>query len=76
MRWFHMALIAILAAAIVIFAMQNLQNVTVAFLNFRLSAPLAVLIAVVYVLGMKPSPACAMVVGLLVRSAPKLTRKA
>jgi uncharacterized integral membrane protein len=52
MRWFHMGLIAILAAAIVVFAFQNLQSVTVAFLNFRLSAPLAVLIAVVYVLGM------------------------
>jgi lipopolysaccharide assembly protein A len=52
MRWFHMGLIAILAAVIVIFALQNLQTVTVTFLNFRLSAPLAVLVAVVYVLGM------------------------
>ena len=52
MRWVHMSIIAILAVAIVIFAFQNLQSVTVAFLNFRLSAPLAVLIAVVYVLGM------------------------
>jgi lipopolysaccharide assembly protein A len=52
MRWVHMSIIAILAAATVIFAFQNLQSVTVAFLGFRLSAPLAVLIAVVYVLGM------------------------
>lgn len=52
MRWFHMSVIAILAAATVIFAFQNLQTVTVAFLGFRLSAPLAVLVAVVYVLGM------------------------
>ncbi len=52
MRWFHMSLIAILAAATVIFAFQNLQSVTVAFLGLRLNAPLAVLIAVVYVLGM------------------------
>jgi uncharacterized integral membrane protein len=52
MRWFHLALIAVLAAATLIFAFQNLQSVTVAFLSFRLSAPLAVLVAVVYVLGM------------------------
>jgi uncharacterized integral membrane protein len=52
MRWFHLALIAVLAAATLIFALQNLQSVTVAFLSFRLSAPLAILVAVVYVLGM------------------------
>jgi len=52
MRWFHIALIAVIAAATVIFAFQNLQSVTVAFLSFRLGAPLAVVIAVVYVLGM------------------------
>ena len=52
MRWFHMALIAVLAAVTLIFALQNLQSVTIAFLNFRLSVPLAILVAVVYVLGM------------------------
>jgi putative membrane protein len=52
MRWFHLSVIAILAAATLIFAIQNLQSVTVAFLNFQLSAPLAMLIAVVYLLGM------------------------
>jgi uncharacterized integral membrane protein len=52
MRWFHLSVIAILAAATLIFAIQNLQSVTVAFLNFRLGLPLAVLIAIVYVLGM------------------------
>lgn len=52
MRWFHMTLIAIFAVATVIFALQNLQSVTVAFLNFRISAPLAVLIGLIYLLGM------------------------
>jgi uncharacterized integral membrane protein len=52
MRWFHMTLIAVLAIVTLIFALQNLQSVTVAFMNFRVSAPLAVLIAVFYVLGM------------------------
>ena len=46
MRWFHMTLITVLAIVTLIFALQNLQSVTVAFLNFRVSAPLAVLIAV------------------------------
>ena len=52
MRWFHVALITLLAAATVVFAFQNLQTVTVGFLSFRISAPLAILVAVVYVLGM------------------------
>jgi lipopolysaccharide assembly protein A len=52
MRWFHMTLIAILVIATLIFATQNLQSVTVSFLNFRVSAPLAVLIALIYLLGM------------------------
>jgi lipopolysaccharide assembly protein A len=52
MRWFHITLIAIFVIATLIFAAQNLQSVTVAFLNFRVSAPLAVLIALIYVLGM------------------------
>jgi len=52
MRWFHMTLIAIFVVATLIFAMQNLQSVTVAFLNFRVSVPLAILIALIYLLGM------------------------
>jgi uncharacterized integral membrane protein len=52
MRWVHMTIVVVLAAATLIFAIQNLQSVTVAFLGLRLGAPLAVLIAVVYVLGM------------------------
>ena len=52
MRWFYMTLVAIFVVVTVIFALQNLQSVTVAFLNFRVSAPLAILIALIYVLGM------------------------
>ena len=33
MRWFHITVIAVLAIAILIFALQNLQSVTVAFLG-------------------------------------------
>lgn len=52
MRWLHMTIVVVLAAATLIFAIQNLQSVTVSFLGLRLGAPLAVLVAVVYVLGM------------------------
>ena len=52
MRWVHTIVIVVLAAAIVIFAFQNLQSVTTSFLGLRISAPLAVLICIVYVLGM------------------------
>jgi uncharacterized integral membrane protein len=52
MRWFYLAVIALLIAVTLIFAVQNMQNVTVSVLSFRISAPLAVLVAVIYVLGM------------------------
>ena len=52
MRWVNIAVIVILAAVILVFAFQNLQSVTMAFLGFRISAPLAILVAVIYVLGM------------------------
>jgi uncharacterized integral membrane protein len=52
MRWFHVAVIAVFALATLIFAVQNFQAVTVSFLSFRLTAPLAVLGVVIYLLGM------------------------
>lgn len=52
MRWIHMIIVVLFVAAIVIFALQNLENVTMSFLGFSVRAPLAVLVAVVYLLGM------------------------
>lgn len=52
MRWVYIAVVALLAIATLIFALQNLQSVTMSFLGFRLSVPLAALVAVIYVLGM------------------------
>ncbi|MCX7306019.1 MAG: LapA family protein [Hyphomicrobiales bacterium] len=52
MRWFHTSVVVVLAVALLIFALQNLQTVTVAFLGFSISAPLAVLFIVIYLLGM------------------------
>lgn len=52
MRWLHIVVVAVLAIAFLIFAVQNLQLVTAAFLGFSFTAPLALLFVVVYLLGM------------------------
>jgi uncharacterized integral membrane protein len=52
MRWINIAVSVIFVAAVLIFAIQNFQSVTVAFLSLRMSAPLALLIVVIYLLGM------------------------
>jgi lipopolysaccharide assembly protein A len=52
MRWVHLAIIVILAGAMLIFGFQNLESVTVSFLGFRISIPLALLIAIIYLVGM------------------------
>ena len=51
MRWFYLTIIVLFAAAVLIFAIQNLDLVTMSFLGFSVRAPLAILAAVVYVLG-------------------------
>ncbi len=52
MRWVNIAVITVLIAVFLIFAVQNFQSITVSFLNLRIAAPLAVLVAVIYLLGM------------------------
>ena len=52
MRWTNVIVVAVLVVAMLIFAVQNFQSVTMSFLNFRISAPLALLVVVVYLLGM------------------------
>ena len=51
MRWIYLGAIVLFAVATLIFALQNLEAVTMAFLGFRIRAPLAVLAIIVYVLG-------------------------
>jgi lipopolysaccharide assembly protein A len=51
MRWLHMAVIVVFAAAIIVFAAQNLQIVTMSFLGFSARVPIAVLAAGAYLLG-------------------------
>ena len=51
MHWIYLAIIVVFAAAIVIFAAQNLEIVTTSFLGLKVRAPLALQIAVVYLVG-------------------------
>ena len=52
MRWVYLVVIVLFAAATFIFAIQNFAIVTMSFLGFSARAPLALLVAIVYVLGM------------------------
>jgi lipopolysaccharide assembly protein A len=52
MRWLHLAVVVIFAAAVLVFIVQNLELVTMSFLGFSARTPLAVSTALAYVLGM------------------------
>ena len=51
MRWVHLTVIILLATATLVFVLQNRDVVTLSFLGFSIRAALAILIAVVYVIG-------------------------
>ena len=51
MRWIYLAVIILFAAATVAFALQNIEIVTMTFLGFNARVPLALLVAVAYLLG-------------------------
>jgi uncharacterized integral membrane protein len=51
MRWVYLAVIILFAAATTIFAAQNFEIVTMSFLGFNARVPLALLVAVAYLLG-------------------------
>ena len=51
MRWVHLAVIVVFAAATIIFAVQNLQIVTISFLGASVRTPLAFLVVLIYLLG-------------------------
>ena len=52
MRYVYMALIAILAAIIILFKVQNLESVTVSLFSASITLPVSVLVLLIYVLGM------------------------
>jgi putative membrane protein len=51
MRWIYLAVILLFAAATIVFALQNFEIVTISFLGSNVRVPLALLVAVVYLLG-------------------------
>ena len=51
MRWVYLTVVVLFAAATIIFVVQNVEVVTMSFLGLSVSAPIAVLAAVAYVLG-------------------------
>jgi putative membrane protein len=51
MRWAYLIIIVLFVVAVAVFAVQNLDMATMSFLGFSIHAPLAVLAAVVYLLG-------------------------
>jgi uncharacterized integral membrane protein len=51
MRWIYLAVIILFAAATIIFALQNFEIVTMSFGGFNGRVPLALLVAIVYLLG-------------------------
>jgi uncharacterized integral membrane protein len=52
MRWIHLVVIIVFALATLIFAVQNFQTVTIAFLGFSVSPPLALQAVIIYLVGM------------------------
>jgi putative membrane protein len=51
MRWFYLAIVVLLLAALITFVFQNTDSVSMSFLSFAVTLPLAVLALVLYVLG-------------------------
>lgn len=68
-RYVHIAVIILLTAAVLLFKFQNLDTVTVSFLNMSATLPVSVLIIVVYVLGMISGGAVLSLIRSLIRGA-------
>ncbi|MDH2357096.1 hypothetical protein QCM77_12420 [Bradyrhizobium sp. SSUT18] len=51
MRWVHLAIIVLFAAATLTFALQNLETVTISLFRGNIGLPLALLTIIAYLLG-------------------------
>jgi uncharacterized membrane protein YciS (DUF1049 family) len=72
MRFVYLLILLVILAAVVLFAVQNNEEVTLRYFDRSLSSRLPVLIAVVYVLGMLTGWT---VVGFLRRSFRRVTER-
>lgn len=52
MRYLYIALIFVLTALVLVFTVQNLGTVSVAFLTASVTLPVSILVILVYLLGM------------------------
>lgn len=51
MRWVYLILLILFAAAALVFIVQNREPLTISFLDYSVSAPVAVLSIIMYFLG-------------------------
>ncbi len=51
MRWIHIGIIVLFALATIIFILQNFEIVTISLLGFDARAPVALVVAIAYLLG-------------------------
>jgi lipopolysaccharide assembly protein A len=52
MRWLYLTIICVLAVATLVFAVENMEAVSLDFVWFSVRTPLAFLVVAVYVVGM------------------------
>ncbi len=52
MKWFHTTVVAVLAIIVLAFAVQNFQSTTISLFHWNITAPLALIIVIVYLLGL------------------------
>jgi putative membrane protein len=69
MRWLHLSVIALFVAAIILYAAQNLQFVTMSFLGFSATVPMALLAGILYLIGMATGGSLVALVRWLVQGA-------
>jgi lipopolysaccharide assembly protein A len=72
MRFVYFVLLLLALAAVVVFAMQNNETVTLRYLDRSITCALPLLVAVVYLLGMVSGWT---VIGLLRRSLRQMTER-
>ena len=72
MRLVYLLLLLLALAAVVVFAVQNNETVTLQYLDRSVTCPLPLLIAVVYLVGMVSGWT---VIGLLSRSLRRVTER-
>ena len=51
MRWFYLAVVVVFVAALLLFIFQNTGGVSVSFLTFGMTAPLSMVVLIVYAIG-------------------------